>query len=134
MSRLNFGQANAVSSSLAGIDEFITEVRAVLNAKNGTHFLQYENIPDLPERQAIMHSLNTLVAELHRTQRTLDLDVPLVDVRKKVRHQAALLVAELADRKSSALRRYGWVDPVVAPELDAAVERITASLHQLSGE
>jgi hypothetical protein len=133
MSGLNFGQANAMSSFLVGIDEFITEVRAVLDAQDRTHFLKHDNVPNAMERQAITKTLDALVAELHRTQRTLDLQVAPVDVRKKVRHQAALLAAELADMKSAALRRYGRVDPVVAPELNAAVERIASFLHQLSG-
>jgi hypothetical protein len=134
MSTLNFGHAYAVGSSLADIGEFIMEVRAVLSSTDGTHFLQYENTPTASECQAVMNILDILVAELYCTQRTLDLWAPPVDVGKRVRHQVALLAAELADMKSVVLRRYGRVDPVVVPELDAAVDRINSILHQLSGQ
>jgi hypothetical protein len=134
MSRLNFGQANAVSSALVGIDEFITDVRAVLNAKDGAHLLRYDNVPDASEHRAIEVILDALIDELRRTQQILALQIPPVDVRKKIKHESALLAAELADMKSSSLKRYGKVDPAVAPKLDTAVERITSFLRQLSGK
>lgn len=133
MSRLNFGQANAVSSALTSVDDFVTEIRAVLNA-NGDHFLQYENRPAPSACRTIEKNLDALIEEARQTCRVLSLQTPSVDVERKVRHQAALLAAELADMKSAALKRYGRVDPAIAPTLDVAMDRIIAILRQLSGE
>jgi hypothetical protein len=131
MSRLNFGQGNALSSSLTVIGDFITTMRAVLGVREGTHFLKYEDIPDIHERRSILDTLEMLTQELRSTEELFGLDVPPVNVRKKIHHQAALLAAELGDMRSKALKRYGPVDSSIAPELDAAVGRIISLLHQL---
>jgi len=131
MTVLNFGQANALSSSLASVDDFVAVVRTVLDIPGGMQFLKYENIPDASERSAVLDTLDALVKELHRTREILGLEVPPVDVRRRIRHQAALLAAELGDMQSKELTRYGQVDPSIVTDLDAAVGRIISLLHQL---
>jgi len=133
MSPLNFAQASNVASSLTVLDEFCLEVRAILDDRYNRHLLQYENLPDKAEQRKIMGVLDELVAELRLTSSVLGVEVSPVDVQKKIRHQAALLIAGLGDLRPKALNRFGETPVGMEEAIDGAVSRIIALLNRLVG-
>ncbi len=133
MSPLNFAQANNVASTLTILDEFCVEVQATLHDRESAHFLQYKNLPDDAKRKEILADIDALVAELRLTSRSLGVDVSPVDVQKKIRHQAALLIAGLGDLRFETLNRFGEPPVELKDKIENAVNRLVALLNRFAG-
>lgn len=132
----NRSQKSSLSVTLFEADRAIRAILDVLEANgesNQSGLSRFRNELSDELIAGILKELREMLSIIDILAEKIGIEPEYVDIRKRIQSEISLMWEDLHDSKSTKLRRYGEVDPVVEEEFDPYIDNLIERIESIRG-